>query len=343
MKSTNRHYYLHGIRVLLFGVLLSALLIVKLNAVSFTAAIPQKGNVLAYATSMSRGELLNATNSYRAQNGLGALSSNGLLDSAAQAKAQHMIDNNYWSHVAPDGTQPWFFFDQAGYAYQAAGENLAYGFMTSSAVVDAWMNSASHRANILGDYVDVGFGFVNGANYQNGQYTVVVAHYGKPQQVASPTPAPAPTAAPTAPSPTSTPTTPAQTPSNTPTTPVESPVADTTGQDAGADEDSTPSTPVSTDSDTVVSDQAAVPITTGNAKSVNVLERLQLSSPPAAAIVSIVLTVVAAAGFALTHRSLVRHAVASGEKFVMTHPLFDTLAVSAICVLILTTTVGYIN
>lgn len=137
--------------------------------------------VLGYATSISASGLLVSTNSNRSASGLSPLSLSGQLNAAAQAKAQHMIANDYWAHVAPDGTTPWVFIGNSGYAYLTAGENLAYGFNTSQQTVTGWMNSPSHRANILNTaYEDVGFGIANGANFQGGENTVVVALYGDP-------------------------------------------------------------------------------------------------------------------------------------------------------------------
>ena len=157
--------------------------------------------VLGYATNVSTGGLLAETNAQRAANGYSAYASSVKLNQAAQAKANHMIANDYWSHYAPDGTTPWFFIDQAGYSYSRAGENLAYGFATSSGVVTGWMNSPSHKANILDSgFTQVGFGIANGSNFQGGENTVVVAMYGEPI-VATPTPAPAPAPA-AAPAPT---------------------------------------------------------------------------------------------------------------------------------------------
>lgn len=138
-------------------------------------------NVLAYATNISQAGLLTATNSQRSSNGVSSLSLNAKLNSAAQAKANDMINRNYWSHQTPDGQQPWVFISNAGYQYLAAGENLAYGFSTSDATVVGWMNSPSHKANLLNTtYNEVGFGMANGSNYINqGQQTVVVAMYAK--------------------------------------------------------------------------------------------------------------------------------------------------------------------
>lgn len=154
-----------------------------------SAALSVNGNdVLAYATNISPAGLLSATNSHRTSNGVAALSANSLLASAAQAKANDMVAKNYWSHVSPNGTQPWAFITAAGYNYAAAGENLAYGFMTSADTVNGWMNSPSHRANMLNNtFTEVGFGIANSENFiGTGKQTVVVAMYGKPQATTPP-------------------------------------------------------------------------------------------------------------------------------------------------------------
>lgn len=150
--------------------------------------------VLAYATEMSRSNLLSGTNQQRSTNGKAALTLNSKLNSAAQAKANDMADRDYWSHNTPDGTEPWHFFNQAGYKYYKAGENLAYGFLTSSQTISGWMNSASHKANMLdSEFTEVGFGFINAADYQDqGNQTIVVAMYGRPQTLGASAPAPAP-------------------------------------------------------------------------------------------------------------------------------------------------------
>lgn len=136
--------------------------------------------VLGYATNMQTDILLRDTNDYRDRSDLPALKLNTDLSRAAQAKAESMVAKNYWSHVAPDGTTPWYYFQKVSYDYAAAGENLAYGFSTSDQVVTAWMNSAEHRDNILGNYQDIGFGVANGEGYQGGRNTVIVAFYGLP-------------------------------------------------------------------------------------------------------------------------------------------------------------------
>lgn len=152
-------------------------------------------DVLAYATNISPSGLLSATNSRRSANGVGTLSIQGQLNSAAQAKANDMVNRNYWSHQTPDGQQPWVFITNAGYQYLSAGENLAYGFMTSTDTVTGWMNSPSHKANLLSsNFTEVGFGIADSPDYiGSGPQTVVVAMYARPQ-AAAPAPSPTPPA-----------------------------------------------------------------------------------------------------------------------------------------------------
>jgi len=111
------------------------------------------------------------------------------LDAAATAKAEHMAQNGYFSHFAPDGTSPWFFFEQAGYTYAHAGENLAVHFTDSAEVVEAWMKSPAHKDNIVnGDYREIGVGTAKGL--LDGHETVfVVQLFGTPAvTTAVPTP-----------------------------------------------------------------------------------------------------------------------------------------------------------
>ena len=120
-------------------------------------------DILGISYSISSQELIELTNKARADSGLPPLSVNQSLSTAPQAKDNHMFSNNYWAHFAPDGTSPWYFIKNSGYGYVYAGENLAKGFTTSGDTVNAWMNSQSHRDNVLNkNYSDVGFAVVEG-------------------------------------------------------------------------------------------------------------------------------------------------------------------------------------
>ncbi len=134
--------------------------------------------VLGYAIDVNVTDVFTISNQERTNAGLAPLSANSALASAATAKANHMFANDYWAHVAPDGTTPWSFIAASGYDYKTAGENLAKGFSTSSGVVAGWMGSTTHRANVLNaDYKDVGYAVVNGV-LLGSETTLVVAMYG---------------------------------------------------------------------------------------------------------------------------------------------------------------------
>lgn len=143
-------------------------------------------NVLGAASDFSNSSLLSDTNIQRSGDHEQPLALNQQLSAAAQAKANDMAQRNYWSHNSPDGRTPWSFITAAGYNYQAAGENLAYGFGNAGDAVSGWMNSPTHRANILNaNYKDVGFGVTESPNYQGqGPETIVVAEYGTPAEAA---------------------------------------------------------------------------------------------------------------------------------------------------------------
>jgi len=137
-------------------------------------------NVLSFATDISVDKVYQLVNEQRQKNNLPPLTINSELNLAAQKKAENMFQENYWSHYAPDGKTPWDFILGAGYKYEYAGENLAKNFLFSNGVVDAWMNSSTHRENLLNNnYTDVGYAIVNGT--LNGeQTTLVVQEFGKP-------------------------------------------------------------------------------------------------------------------------------------------------------------------
>jgi uncharacterized protein YkwD len=131
-----------------------------------------------YASSISADDLIALANSDRVKNGLGSLTKNSKLTAAAKAKAEDMLAKDYWSHYGPNGETPWQFIKGAGYVYTYAGENLAKGFITSSATHDAWMNSPTHRANILKpEFKDIGIYVVDGT-LQGEATTLVVQMFG---------------------------------------------------------------------------------------------------------------------------------------------------------------------
>jgi hypothetical protein len=120
-------------------------------------------------------------NEDRADKSIGELSINPLLEEAARLKAEDMASKGYFAHYGPDGTAPWDWIDKAGYAYSYAGENLAIDFTDSDQVDRAWMNSPTHRANILNStFTEIGIATASGM--YNGKETIfVVQMFGAPK------------------------------------------------------------------------------------------------------------------------------------------------------------------
>lgn len=150
-------------------------------SLSFIATFSDNySNVLGYATDVTVEKLYQLTNEEREKNGLEPLTYNPQLAAAAEQKANDMFARNYWSHYGPDGTTPWSFILSTGYKYEYAGENLAKNFLFSDGVVRAWMESPTHRENILrNEYSEIGFAVVNGV--LNGEETtLVVQMFGTP-------------------------------------------------------------------------------------------------------------------------------------------------------------------
>ena len=162
----------------------------------------QSGN--GFLAAIIQGEIIALTNRERAQNNVGTLRENTSLDAAAQAKADDMARVGYFAHVGPGGKQPWAWLDGVGYDYQYAGENLAVRFVDSKDVVNAWMLSPTHRANIVKPvYIEMGVGIAQGV-YKGQPATFVVQYFASPfrgRVLGAETAAPAPpVSAPTAPS-----------------------------------------------------------------------------------------------------------------------------------------------
>ena len=111
-------------------------------------------------------EVIRLVNEIRAENGLKALTYDWELSRVARYKSQDMKDNNYFSHTSPVYGTPFQMMKNFGISYRSAGENIAKGYATPQAVVNGWMNSSGHRANILNaGYTHIGVGYVSGGNY----------------------------------------------------------------------------------------------------------------------------------------------------------------------------------
>lgn len=116
-----------------------------------------------FAGDITPSKVIELTNRARVSNGLEKLSENAKLSQAANAKARDMIKNDYFAHTSPSGRDPWYWMKKEGYAYKAAGENLAINFTSAKEEQSAWMDSKTHRANILNaQYQEIGVAVVEG-------------------------------------------------------------------------------------------------------------------------------------------------------------------------------------
>lgn len=158
------------------------MLLIVMIGIAINTSLTRSQRVLGAQSDFSQASLLAATNAARQAAQESDLTVDPALTAAAVAKASDMAANNYWAHTSPQGKTPWSFISAAGYSYQTAGENLAYGFSDANGVVTGWMNSKEHRANILNSsYEQVGFGVASVSNYLGkGPAVIVVAEYAQP-------------------------------------------------------------------------------------------------------------------------------------------------------------------
>jgi uncharacterized YkwD family protein len=110
--------------------------------------------------------VLKLVNAERQKAGLQPLTLSEKLTNIAYTKAKDMADKGYFSHQSPTYGSPFDMLKQFGVSFSAAGENIAAGQKTAQEVMDSWMNSSGHRANILNkNYTQLGVGFYRGGQY----------------------------------------------------------------------------------------------------------------------------------------------------------------------------------
>lgn len=133
-------------------------------------------------STLSVAGVISWTNNQRRLNGSpAALKQNALLNNAAKVKLNDLFAKQYFEHISPSGVGPSDLARQAGYAYISIGENLALGdFESDQALVQDWMNSPGHRANILNkDFTEIGVAVGQG-QYQGKQVWIAVQEFGRP-------------------------------------------------------------------------------------------------------------------------------------------------------------------
>jgi len=153
---------------------LVGLIILKLVSFGFLVEFSKTG----LFADVSKTALVEMLNEQRQEQGIGVLVENAELNQAAMLKAQHMLNEDYFSHNSPNGITPWFWFQIAGYEYYYAGENLGIGFLDSGEIHQAWNDSPLHKDNLLNpNYKEIGIAILRGE--LNGQdNTIVVQLFG---------------------------------------------------------------------------------------------------------------------------------------------------------------------
>lgn len=142
---------------------------------------PDFKNKLSDTAAVIASLLIFETNQERAEKQIPELKENPTLTKAAQLKANSMAEKGYFSHTDPEGNSPWYYLNLAGYKYEFAGENLAVNFVESKEVHKAWMNSATHKANIIQPkFTEIGIATAEGV-YKGKKAVFVVQFFGTPK------------------------------------------------------------------------------------------------------------------------------------------------------------------
>lgn len=135
------------------------------NGQASTPSKSTEDNGQTSTISAEANEVIRLVNVERTKNGLSPLKANAELSKVATTKAQDMINNNYFDHTSPTYGSPFDMMSKFGISYTAAGENIAYGQKDAAEVMNSWMNSSGHRANILNsNFTEIGVGMAKDKN-----------------------------------------------------------------------------------------------------------------------------------------------------------------------------------
>lgn len=157
---------------------LFALLIVVIVFQLSLGHLAKQGFVLGEKVSFTAEDIIRETNKKREKMGLHLLEVDNSLFQSAASKGTDMLARDYWAHTGPGGETPWSFFLGSGYQYKYAGENLARDFDSAQDVVKAWMQSPTHRENLLSSkYHDIGVSVVQG-DFAGRSTVLVIQHFG---------------------------------------------------------------------------------------------------------------------------------------------------------------------
>ena len=142
-------------------------------------SLPQQATL---ETDLSPDSLLNLVNQDRSRYNLKPLQTNSRLMRAAYAKGEHMLRNSYFAHVSPDGVEPWDFIRDQSFSFAYAGENLAINYTSSYELENDFLQSPSHRENLLSPlFTETGIAVIEG-QFDGGPVILTVQIFAAPAQ-----------------------------------------------------------------------------------------------------------------------------------------------------------------
>lgn len=174
--DNNYHpHILHTKRAFLYG---AVGVIMKAVVFAFALFVPAQAYFLPDVVAAQYKIIIDLTNTLRQEKGLRPLLTAPPLEVSADAKAEDMAQQHYFSHTGPNGHTLAYFLKAAHYPYSVAGENLAMGFIDAASVVGAWKKSPTHYANLIDpDFKELGVGLERGT-YNNEPTVFIAQHFG---------------------------------------------------------------------------------------------------------------------------------------------------------------------
>jgi uncharacterized protein YkwD len=166
------------------------ILILFFNVFNFIILSPVQANdntqtnqILQNNEAIDNWEVINLVNLERGSRGLNYLEENKILNKVAESKLNDMVANNYFAHTSPAGINPWHWFNQHNYNFEYAGENLAKDFKTAKKQHQAWMESPTHKENILNrEFTETGVA-VQEKFFKGERMLITVQVFATPKQV----------------------------------------------------------------------------------------------------------------------------------------------------------------
>ncbi len=184
MKTLKNKFNIHDNFLSLFEKIIIFGMLLVLIVFFISTGLPKvaKENNKDTISSVLPTTIIELTNKERESHNLQKLKQSSLLNLAAYLKAEDMKTKNYFDHYSSEGTSPWYWFDIVDYDYLYAGENLAIYFNDSGKVINAWMESPTHRDNILKkEYTEIGVATINGT-YKGYDTIFIVQLFGTPEK-----------------------------------------------------------------------------------------------------------------------------------------------------------------